>query len=591
MSPTPTTGESRSSNFSGVAKVRRLGLILLLILWAPAWAGQDVANTAHNLSVSGPGTFKSLTVSQICVFCHTPHNANPSIPLWNHQLPQGQTYIEYGSSTLQAQPGQPTGTSRLCLSCHDGTVALGGLSNPPSGGVNDLSSTFLTGRAGLGTDLADDHPISFAYDVALQAKRPQLAHPASIDLPLENGRLECGSCHDPHEKDIVPFLRKTSLNGQICVTCHALGDASWNWSVSTHATSGRTPVGKNPWSERKPEWRGTTVAENACFNCHRPHAAGVPARLMKDQEEATCFRCHDGSGAQKNIRAEILTKTSAHGVDIQFGQHDPAENFAVDNPPNHVECSDCHNPHATVNTPATAPNVRGSMAGVTGITSSGAQVQEASQEYEVCYKCHGNNNVIATPTVPRLIDDVNTRLEFDTANPSYHPVEGPGQNANVPSLIQPLTAGSVIYCTDCHNNDDIGAGGAGSAPRGPHGSRFRPLLQRNYSVADRAPENPSSYALCYKCHNRTSILNDDSFKEHDKHIRGENAPCSACHDAHGISSARGNSLNNSNLMNFDRTIVFANQFAEPEFNDTGLFRGSCDLLCHNERHDNETYQK
>ena len=34
-------------------------------------------------------------------------------------------YIPYSSSSLQAKPGQPTGTSKLCLSCHDGTIALG----------------------------------------------------------------------------------------------------------------------------------------------------------------------------------------------------------------------------------------------------------------------------------------------------------------------------------------------------------------------------------------------------------------------------------------------------------------------------------
>jgi len=589
MSPTPTTSESRSSSFSGVTEVRKLALLLLLALSAPAWASEGVANTVHNLSVSGPGDFKSLTVSQICVFCHTPHNANPSAPLWNHQLPQGQTYIEYGSSTLQAQPGQPTGTSRLCLSCHDGTVALGALGNPPPGGVDDLSSAFLTGRAELGTDLADDHPISFVYDAALQGRDPQLVHPAAIDLPLENGEVQCSSCHDAHEKDFIPFLRKSSLNGQICASCHALGGASWNWQTSTHATSAATAQGTNPWSERKPAWRGTTVAENACFNCHKPHTAAMPERLIKDLEEATCFRCHDGSTAQKNIQSEILSKFSVHGVDVQFGVHDTAEDFTA-NPPDHVECADCHNPHATVDTAATAPFVSGAMTGVSGITSSGVQIPEASSQYEICYKCHADNNVaLTTPTVPRLIDDVNTRLEFDTANPSYHPVEDPGQNRNVPSLIQPLTVNSVIYCTDCHNNNDAASGG--NAPEGPHGSLYRPLLERNYATADQTPESALNYALCYKCHNRTSILNDDSFAEHDKHIRGENTPCAACHDPHGISVSRGNSINNSNLINFDRTIVFPNQFAEPEFTDTGLFQGSCDLVCHTERHDNEAYQK
>ncbi|MEE8317100.1 MAG: hypothetical protein V3R70_11180, partial [Syntrophobacteria bacterium] len=107
-------------------------LFALLALWATlAWGVQDIANTPHNLSTSGQFGFKSLTVSETCVFCHTPHSALPDAPLWNRNLPSGQTYNIYGSSTLQAAPGQPTGKARLCLSCHDGTVALGAIVNMP----------------------------------------------------------------------------------------------------------------------------------------------------------------------------------------------------------------------------------------------------------------------------------------------------------------------------------------------------------------------------------------------------------------------------------------------------------------------------
>ena len=97
-----------------------LFLALALILAPGVARGQGMLSSKHNLSVSGPGPVRALSETQVCVFCHTPHNANPTAPLWNRQL-SGQTYSPYASGSLQATVGQPNGYSRLCLSCHDGT--------------------------------------------------------------------------------------------------------------------------------------------------------------------------------------------------------------------------------------------------------------------------------------------------------------------------------------------------------------------------------------------------------------------------------------------------------------------------------------
>ena len=114
-----------------------------------------LAGTKHDLSQKGFNT------TQICIFCHTPHNANayvPGSPLWNHNV-TWSTFTTYASPTLNAVPGQPTGTSKLCLSCHDGTVGIDAYTN--NAGLN-----FITGTALLGTDLSNDHPVSFLYDAA-----------------------------------------------------------------------------------------------------------------------------------------------------------------------------------------------------------------------------------------------------------------------------------------------------------------------------------------------------------------------------------------------------------------------------------------
>jgi hypothetical protein len=79
--------------------------------------GSSVVNTPHNLSAGGPGSVRASSEQQVCIFCHTPHHASSTQPLWNRRsLPGG--YTPYRSTSLDAQPGQPTGPSKLCLSCH-----------------------------------------------------------------------------------------------------------------------------------------------------------------------------------------------------------------------------------------------------------------------------------------------------------------------------------------------------------------------------------------------------------------------------------------------------------------------------------------
>jgi hypothetical protein len=88
-----------------------------------------IAGTKHNLSATGPGPIKAATQTQICVFCHTPHGANLlNPPLWNREF-SSANYVPYTSPSIQSTVGQPTSYSKLCLSCHDGTIAIGSVRN------------------------------------------------------------------------------------------------------------------------------------------------------------------------------------------------------------------------------------------------------------------------------------------------------------------------------------------------------------------------------------------------------------------------------------------------------------------------------
>ena len=114
-------------------KSRFVSLAAFLLSWiaTSCGLGQDahsIINSKHNLSLSGPGTIRSATEGDICIFCHSPHSLAGQSPLWNHEMSVAP-YTPYSSSTLKATVGQPTGASKLCLSCHDGTVALGMVDN------------------------------------------------------------------------------------------------------------------------------------------------------------------------------------------------------------------------------------------------------------------------------------------------------------------------------------------------------------------------------------------------------------------------------------------------------------------------------
>jgi hypothetical protein len=155
----------------------------------------------------------------------------------------------------------------------------------------------------------------------------------------------------------------------------------------------------------------------------------------------------------------------------------------------------------------------------------------------------------------------------------------------VVSLRPPLRTGSMIKCIDCHNSNSTS--GPGNRPLGPHGSIYVPLLIENYSTADFTTESPMAYALCYRCHERSSILGDQSFPLHRRHIVGARASCAICHDPHGISRTQGNSRNHSNLINFDISVVQpASGGLGPriEYEDLGNNRGSCTLTCHGVTH-------
>ncbi len=237
----------------------------ILMLVGVGSSGASILDTKHNLSVTGSGPVRSSTEEEVCVFCHAPHN-----------------YQTYDSSTLRAAPGQPSGASKLCLSCHDGTIALGAVWNrkeeiPFVGDIRLMPD----GKGKLGTDLSDDHPVSIEYQKSAQPRtegirsagrfessrkpgqklgpvelRPNSTLPSEIQID-PSGQIQCTSCHDPHEDINGSFLVLPLEGSTLCLACHE----PLRWEMSSHAISGAKWNGAppSPW----PGSRYATVAANA----------------------------------------------------------------------------------------------------------------------------------------------------------------------------------------------------------------------------------------------------------------------------------------------------------------------------------------
>lgn len=530
-----------------------LGLLLLGAEGAPAQM-ISILSGPHNLSATGPGPVRGVMEDEVCIFCHAPHNASPIRPLWNRVLPS-HGYTIYTSRSLDASPDQPTGSSKMCLSCHDGTIALGSVvsRNTPilmSRGVTALPA----GAANLGTDLSDDHPISFRFDPSLVARDHKLRQPSLLPPQIRldsNSELQCTSCHDAHNNAFGKFLVMHNENSQLCTSCHQMGTTS-------------------------------VAAHSECSACHQSHTAPSGPYLLRRQTiSETCLACHDGSVSGAAAISKDVARVSTHDTNSPVDPPDPAIE--------HASCADCHEPHTMGTGGARAPLVPANFGILRGMGASGTEVSQAKNEYEVCFRCHGDDNTLKS-TVSRRIEQNNTRLEFSPGAVSFHPVEAPGRNPNVPSLKSGWTVSSLVYCSDCHNSD-TGRRAGSSGPDGTHGSNRSPLLVARYETADFTGESAAAYALCYTCHDRSSILSDQSsFKYHRKHIVEKRTPCAACHDAHGISSSQGTARGNSNLINFATGIVFPDaKTGRVEFQDKGTFTGTCTLRCHNANHSGLSY--
>lgn len=533
--------------------MRKFSIFILLLFFSYRLISQSIIDSPHNMSYNINTESRSLQLNKVCGYCHPSHGADPIPMSWNKKN-KGYSYTLYNSPTFQAIPNQPDGSSILCLSCHDGTIA--GLS----------SMTSKQDSYNLTQDLSNDHPISFVYDMSLCVEDGKLNAPEKRFLD-SNGKIQCTSCHDPHNNLNSSFLKESPLYGQICKDCH---NVSSTWESSIHMSSNASI------NISEDNYYASTLIQNSCKNCHLPHdAKAVP--LLYSNEENLCFKCHDGTLQNASNIKSLLFSTSKHNVIGYSNIHSENESILSDNI--HVECSDCHNSHEMAKTDKSsiAPYVKGANIKVAGVNYNGNTLNNVNYEYEICFRCHSQNAVTPIAT-SRIYNSNDTRLDFSPNNISFHPVVASRNNSSVPSLLSQYTQSSLIYCTDCHASDGP------NAPKGPHGSSYQFMLKKYYNrEKSQKITNPitaqflsSQYSLCAECHNMDQVINSHSSMNNGHVLKYTS--CNTCHDPHGFEG--GNEENNSFLINFNTDVILPNSNNVSTITMTGFGHGECNLKCH-----------
>ena len=523
---------------------------------------ENVSATKHNLSaipldadqqqvfkeIFSPDHQRNVKTSavngttEVCVFCHTPHGASREgikirAPIWNRQLPKGeyQMYDQVWSKSFEAEINdpnrrRPTGYSRLCLSCHDGTIALGNVLNKAGSGGLDGSYTmeYPTGQSpagpfgsipvgegatsqntrALGRDLRNDHPISMRFDSALLAKDAEFVNPGpavrrpftqSTPTPLSPLRrasgkdnniydtVQCTSCHNPHQVDFPKFLRANRLQSRTFASTQA------EKRVGAPTRGGPPQQGGAIlclFCHDKPGWPYNSAELNSHFG-DRQTGQFDDARLkpgatnLHDNEspivaERACLICHDPHTRQGAIR--ILRE----GVD-------PAGNVSIE-----TTCFQCHQPQESsiLQAPTRAPDIRTQFFkdaegnGNHGVGTGSAMDLTLGLGHQPVF--------IDLPKEGVQLGSDN-RLPSFFGGPSFPEPPGNKDIINIiPEAKTPDT--SHVECVDCHNMHRVTRR---NRFQGMPGVTIRSQIVANTLQQVGEKREPLLYEVCLRCHGNT----------------------------------------------------------------------------------------
>jgi len=315
-----------------------------------------------------------------------------------------------------------------------------------------------------------------------------------------------------------------------------------------------------------------------CGICHRGHTAKAPNLLAKASQSELCLTCHDGLGANANVKAQYdLVRPVNNPAAREYYSHDALapsnhtrseldEFGGVSN--RHSECADCHNSHQATVTASrdSAQNSDGwdaspRLAGVSGVSVvngaagsspiykllSGVDTNVVpanlvTREYQLCFKCHSGYTTLTSNTgLSPSQYALDKGVELNPANPSFHPVEAAGTNDTTkmaaslagtsPYKLWNFTIGSTIRCLNCHASGTTPDTTPTPLPQpgsalAPHTSSNRGILLKNYQdrvlKSTNAAYSAGDFALCFMCHAEAPFAGETStatnFKLHGLHL-------------------------------------------------------------------------
>jgi predicted CXXCH cytochrome family protein len=149
----------------------------------------------------------------LCLPCHAPHLPGANPPLLDRRPAATQPIRTYSALAIELD-----GASLLCMSCHDGLFATDVFTSSHS---TRLASQL--GASSLGYGGLQGHPVGVTYPSGDTKYHPASVVAADGSIKLPDGRIQCTSCHDPHNaRRHEGLLVKSNERSRLCLSCHRL---------------------------------------------------------------------------------------------------------------------------------------------------------------------------------------------------------------------------------------------------------------------------------------------------------------------------------------------------------------------------------
>lgn len=212
-------------------------LIVLALLTIPvssfagAAPGTGIVGSPHDMNAyaTGGGDATVDAEGRVCAFCHTPHHASTTAnaPLWSRAV-SVTAYAPYTSNTFDGTVTVLSGSTALCMTCHDGAIAIDAYYDEAVGTTNTTTDVWGDIAVGDTAGLSNDHPVGMNYatvagtDTGINALPLTYGSGVEVGEVLEGDIMTCATCHDVHNADNneAYFLYDLQAGSALCITCH-----------------------------------------------------------------------------------------------------------------------------------------------------------------------------------------------------------------------------------------------------------------------------------------------------------------------------------------------------------------------------------